>query len=295
VNRHWHQLFGRGIVPTLDDFGKQGEKPSHPELLDFLASEFAAGWSNKSIVRRIVSSAAYQQSSAPRADLTEVDPENALPARQSRRRVEAEVIRDLALTASGLLTPRVGGPSVRPPQPAEYATLTYAGSARWAESTGADRYRRGMYTFFQRTSPYPMLMTFDSPDSNECMAQRQTSNTPLQALTLWNDPAFVEAAQSLGRRIVAEVPAESDRQQTARSRAERAFLLCLARRPGSAELNDLMSLYEASRELASSDGGLAQQIIGAPPLTSHDDLAEQAAWVSVGRVLLNLDEFITRE
>jgi hypothetical protein len=204
------------------------------------------------------------------------------------------VIRDLA-SGSGLMVPRVGGPSVRPPQPAEYATLTYAGSARWAESTGADRYRRGMYTFFQRTSPYPMLITFDSPDSNECAARRQTSNTPLQALTLWNDPAFVEAAQTLGRRIVAEVPGEGDRQETARRRAERAFLLCLARRPSSAELSDVLRLYEASRELASRDGSVAQQIVGPPPPASHDDLAEQAAWVSVGRVLLNLDEFITRE
>jgi mono/diheme cytochrome c family protein len=295
VNRHWHQLFGRGIVPTLDDFGKQGEKPSHPELLDYLASEFSAGWSNKAIIRRIVSSAAYQQSSAPRADLHAVDPENVLVARQSRRRVESEVIRDLALAASGLIVPQIGGPSVRPPQPAEYATLTYAGSAKWAESSGADRYRRGMYTFFQRTSPYPMLMTFDSPDSNECTARRQTSNTPLQALTLWNDPAFVEAAQTLGRRIVADVPGEGDRQQTARPRAERAFLLCLARRPSSAEFDDVLSLYEASRELASRDGSVALQILGAPPPTSQEDLAEQAAWVSVGRALLNLDEFITRE
>src|SRR5438876_786069 len=134
----------------------------------------------------------------------------------ARRRVEAEVIRDLSLAAGGLITSRIGGPSVRPPQPAEYATLTYANSVKWVESTGGDRYRRGLYTFFQRTSPYPMLMTFDSPDSNECQAARQTSNTPLQALTILNDPAFFEAAQSLGRRIVSEVPAESDPQPTAR-------------------------------------------------------------------------------
>ena len=295
VNRFWHQLFGRGIVPTLDDFGKQGEKPSHPALLDHLASDFADTWSTKRIVRRIVLSATYQQSSAPRRDLVAVDPENVLVARQSRRRVESEVIRDLALASSGLIVPRIGGPSVRPPQPAEYASVTYAGSAKWAESTGADRYRRGMYTFFQRTSPYPMLMTFDSPDSNECTASRQTSNTPLQALTLWNDPAFVEAAQALGRRIVAEVPGEGDREQTVRPRAERAFLLCLARRPSEAELNDVLALYEASRQLASRDGGIALQVLGGPPPPSHDDPEEYAAWVSVGRTLLNLDEFITRE
>jgi hypothetical protein len=297
VNRHWHQLFARGIVPTLDDFGKQGEKPSHPELLDWLASEFAARcWSQKQIVRRIVLSATYQQSSAPRSDLISVDPENFLVARQVRRRVESEVIRDLALAASGRLVSRIGGPSVRPPQPAEYSSVTYAGSAKWAESTGADRYRRGLYTFFQRTSPYPMLMTFDSPDSNECTAQRQTSNTPLQALTLWNDPAFVEAAQALGRRIVAEVPSEGDPgQQTTQSRAERAFLLCLSRQPSAAELDDVLSLYQASRDAAARDASAALQILGGPPPPSHDDPAEYAAWVSVGRALLNLDEFITRE
>ena len=295
ANRIWHQLLGRGIVPTLDDFGKQGEKPSHPELLDWLASELAAGdWSQKALIRKIVQSAAYQQSSAPRRDLVQRDPENVLVARAVRRRVEAEVIRDLSLTASGLLTHRVGGPSVHPPQPSEYASVTYANSAKWVESKGGDRYRRGLYTFFQRTSPYPMLMTFDTPDSNECTARRQTSNTPLQALTLWNDPAFFEAAQALGRRIVAEVPAENDVQHTARLRAERAFLLCLSRRPSAAELASVVDLYSSSHELAAKDNAAARQLIGAQSSTS-DDVAEVAAWVSVGRALLNLDEFISRE
>lgn len=296
VNRYWHHLFGRGIVPTLDDFGKQGEQPSHPELLDWLASEFVAqGWSQKAMLRHLVQSAAYQQSSAPRGDLIDVDPENVLLARQSRQRVEAEVIRDLALGASGLFTSRIGGPSVRPPQPAEYASVTYAGSARWVESQGADKYRRGMYTFFQRTSPYPMLATFDSPDSNECAALRQTSNTPLQALTLWNDPVFFEAAQALARRIVAEVPAESDPQQTTRMRSERAFLLTLSRRPSEAELADVHALHASARDLALQDTATAQQLVGNPPLPSSDDAAEVAAWVSVGRTLLNVDEFIVRE
>jgi mono/diheme cytochrome c family protein len=324
VNRVWHQFFGRGIVPTLDDFGKQGEQPSHPELLDWLASEFMSGrkskvesrksgegslansdlrpstfdempqWSIKRLIRSIVLSASYQQSSAPRRELVERDPENVLVARQTRRRVEAEVIRDLALVASGQLAPRIGGPSVRPPQPTEYATLTYANSAKWIESPGADRYRRGLYTFFQRTSPYPMLMTFDTPDSNECAARRQTSNTPLQALTIWNDPAFFESAQALGRRIVAEVPAESDERETARLRSERAFLLCVARRPSSAEQSDVFALYESSRQLAGQDEAAARQLVG-EPLPTSDSVAEVAAWVSVGRTLLNLDEFITRE
>ncbi|HZN36735.1 MAG TPA: DUF1553 domain-containing protein, partial [Pirellulaceae bacterium] len=296
ANRVWHQLLGRGIVPTLDDFGKQGEKPSHPELLDWLASELAAaGWSQKALIRRIVQSATYQQSSAPRGDLTRRDPENVLVARQVRRRVESELIRDLALAASGLMTHQIGGPSVRPPQPAEYAGLTYANSAKWVESKGADRYRRGLYTFFQRTSPYPMLITFDSPDSNECTAGRQTSNTPLQALTLWNDPAFFEAAQALGRRVVAEVPAESDERETTRLRAERAFLLCLSRRPTSAELASVIDLHAASRQLAARDEAAARQLVGSPPIPSSDDITEIAAWVSVARALINLDEFISRE
>jgi hypothetical protein len=318
VNRVWHHLFGRGIVPTLDDFGKQGEQPSHPELLDWLAAEFqgsgfriqgsedrraslppsqeAAGraWSVKHLIRRVVLSSTYQQSSAPRHDLDDRDPENVLLARQARLRIEAEVIRDVALATSGLLTTRIGGPSVRPPQPAEVATLTYANSAKWVESTGGDRYRRGLYTFFQRTSPYPMLMTFDSPDSNECAARRQTSNTPLQALTIWNDPAFFEAAQALGRRIVAEVPAESDSQLTARLRTDRAFLRCLGRRPTTAEQSDVFSLYEAARQLAAADEPGARKLVGSPEPTS-DSVAEVAAWISVGRTLLNLDEFIMRE
>ncbi len=296
VNRVWQRLFGRGIVPTLDDFGKQGEAPSHPELLDWLASEYAAtGWSTKALIRRLVTSATYQQSSAPRRDLADNDPENVLVARQVRRRVEAEVIRDLALQSSGLLAGRIGGPSVRPPQPAEYASVTYANSAKWVESKGADRYRRGMYTFFQRTSPYPMLMTFDSPDSNECTASRQTSNTPLQALTLWNDPAFFEAAQALGRRIVSEAPAEAGVRQTLQARSQRAFLLTMSRRPSDAEIAGIADLYFASRDLAERDAAAAKQLVGTQPIPSSEDLAEVAAWVSVARTLLNVDEFITRE
>jgi Protein of unknown function (DUF1553)/Protein of unknown function (DUF1549)/Planctomycete cytochrome C len=296
ANRVWQQLFGRGLVATSDDFGKQGEKPSHPELLDWLASEYTAeGWSLKELVRTIVRSRAYQQSSAPRHELTAVDPENVLLARQSRRRVEAEIIRDLSLAASGLLTERIGGPSVRPPQPAEYASLTYAGSAKWAESAGADRYRRGLYTFFQRTSPYPMLMTFDSPDSNECAVRRQTSNTPLQALTIWNDPAFFEASQWLGRRIVREVPAAGEPREVVRRRAARAFVLCLSRRPSEAELGDLVTLFDDQVRLTLQDEAAAKQIVGSETLPQGTSAAELAAWIGVGRTVLNLDEFITRE
>jgi len=296
ANRVWQQLFGRGIVPTSDDFGKQGERPSHPLLLDWLAGEYSGGgWTLKRLIRRITSSATYRQSSAPRHDLDAIDPENVLLARQARRRVEAEIIRDLTLAASGQLAVRIGGPSVRPPQPAEYANLTYANSARWVESTGADRYRRGMYTFFQRTSPYPMLMTFDTPDSNECAARRQTSNTPLQALTLWNDPVFFESARSLGRRVVCEVPPEDDPRQTVRRRASHCFELGLARRPSEPELSDLVGLFDAHIRLAGQDEAAARQMIGPEPPPKGTTVAELAAWIGVGRTVLNLDEFITRE
>jgi mono/diheme cytochrome c family protein len=296
ANRVWQRLFGRGIVFTSDDFGKQGEPPSHPALLDWLADEYVGDdWSQKELIRTIVNSRTYQQSSATRGELNEIDPENILLARQSRRRVEAEIIRDLSLSASGLMARRIGGPSVRPPQPAEYASVTYANSAKWSESTGADRYRRGLYTFFQRTSPYPMLMTFDSPDSNECAVLRQTSNTPLQALTLWNDPAFFEASQALGRRIVREVPAEGEPREVVRCRAARAFELCLARQPSLLELGDLVDLFDVQVRIALADQAAAAQIIGADPLPDGVSPAELAAWIGVGRTVLNLDEFITRE
>jgi hypothetical protein len=296
VNRIWEKAFGRGIVATIDDFGTQGEEPTHPELLDWLAVEFReSAWSQKQLIRLIVMSNTYRQSSAVRQDLTSIDPDNTLFARQTRRRVEAEIIRDLSLTVSGLLDSTLGGPSVRPPQPAEYSKLTYANSANWTESKAGDRYRRGMYTFFQRTSPYPMLITFDTPDSNECCVQRETSNTPLQALTLWNDPAFVEFAQGLGRRIVVEVPAGPDLQQTTQDRAKYAFTVCLGRVPTSDEQNDVLSLFAAQFAKYGTERDLAAALIGKVTMPAQCSVEEMAAWTIVGRALLNLDEFVTRE
>ena len=296
VNRLWQQHFGRGLVATGDDFGKQGEKPSHPELLDWFAADFMArGWSMKQIHRRIVNSSTYRQSARRRRDLAEHDPENILLARQMRRRVESEVIRDLALTASGLMTSRIGGPSVRPPQPTEYASITYAGSASWPESKGEDRYRRGLYTFFQRTSPYPMLMTFDTPDSNECAVRRMTSNTPLQALTLWNDPAFVEAAQALGSRAVRDMQSGASGDDRVRQRIRCAFELCLARTPDSREEAALVALYQQQLALCSADEKAAKVLLGSQTAPQGTSPAELAACISVGRAILNLDEFITRE
>ena len=296
VNRVWQRIFGRGLVSTVDDFGTQGERPPHPELLDWLASEFRArGWSVKELQRLILTSHTYQQSAAARADLHDVDPDNSLLARQKRRRVESEVVRDLSLAVSGLLDSRIGGASVRPVQPAEYADLTYANSARWEVSKGGDAYRRGLYTFFQRTSPYPMLVTFDSPDSNECCALRSQSNTPLQALTLWNDPVFFETAQALGRRIASYREVSGDAEQATRDRLKFAFQLCLSRQPTAAEAEALKALFDSQLKRMQADAALRDQLVGKQPLPSGSPPDELAAWILVGRTIMNLDEFITRE
>jgi hypothetical protein len=289
TNWMWQKYFGRGLVATLEDFGTQGEKPSHPELLDWLATEFLRqDWSMKAMHKLIVMSAAYRQTSKHRPELIARDPVNVLLARQNRMRLEAEIVRDNALAASGLLVRSIGGPSVRPPQPAGISDLTYAGSAKWVESKGSDRYRRGMYTWFQRTSPYPMLMTFDSPDSNLACVRRERSNTPLQALTLLNDTVFVECAQALGHRIVTETFGPTP------ERVRHAFRLCLARDPSPAELDRLTQLFEELLQACQSNPEEAANLLGA---TKPDgmDVPEAAAWVALARTLLNLDEFVTRE
>jgi hypothetical protein len=223
-----------------------------------------------------------------RPELLERDPKNVLLARQNRFRLEAEVIRDACLASSGLLHGKIGGPSVRPRQPAGVSELTYAGSAKWAESTGGDRYRRGLYTWFQRTSPYPMLMTFDAPDSNVSCARRDRSNTPLQALTLLNDPVFHECAQGLGRRIVAKFPADR------KSRWELGFALCLARPPTEMERARVESLYAELKAQSQADPAAAAQLVG-EPAPAPADLDDLAATIALARILMNLDEFVVRE
>ncbi len=260
VNRIWQELFGRGLVRTSDDFGVQGEAPTHPELLDWLAAQFMDhGWSMKHIVRVIVTSDTYKQSSAARPDLAGRDPANTLLARQSRLRLPAELIRDAALQASGLLYDMVGGESVRPAQPEGVADLQY--SMKWAETAGKGRYRRGLYIHTQRTAMYPLLMNFDSPDRTVTCARREVSNTPLQALNLLNDPVFVEAARNLAARIVEEAKSDDDR-------LARAFELCYSRPPSSNEKDLVLSrVAKAGRN----------------------------AWLGPARALLNSDEFLTRE
>lgn len=264
VNRFWQEFFGRGIVKTSEDFGTQGEKPSHPELLDYLARQFRdKGWSVKQLHRAIVTSATYRQSSTARPDIAEIDPENALLARQVRLRLPAESIRDSALLSSGLLATAVGGPSVKPPQPKGVAELVYGNSAKWIESTGADKYRRGIYTFYQRTAPYPMLANFDAPDMAVACSRRRTSNTPLQALNLLNDPVYYEAAGALAWRMQNEATADTE------ARIQHGFELALGRKANARELSRLKRLI--------------------------DEQPAATAWTSLARVLLNTDEFIVRE
>jgi hypothetical protein len=280
VNRLWQDLFGRGIVRTSEDFGTQGDTPSHPQLLDWLASEFRDnGWGVKRTIRLIVTSATYRQSSHARPELMEKDPENTLLARQSRVRLQAENIRDNALAASGLLNPAIGGPSVRPPQPAGVAELGYANSVKWNNDEGPSRYRRGLYIHFQRTTPYPMLTNFDEPDSNVACSRRRRSNSPLQSLNLLNDPAFVEAAQAFALRITREAPPEQ--------RLDYAFQLTLGRLPSAKERERMQKFIDQQATEFSKRQDQAKLLL---PLQPAD-----AVWVSAARVLLNLDEFITRE
>ena len=288
VNRVWQEYFGRGLVRTSEDFGTQGEKPSHPELLDWLAAGFQqSGWSQKRLHKRIVTSATYRQSSTFRPELQGRDPGNTLLARQTRLRLPAELIRDSALAASGLLYPAIGGKSIRPPQPAGLTDLGYASSLRWQESQGRDRYRRGLYILFQRTVPYPQLANFDAPDSNVASCRRTRSNTPLQALNLLNDPVFVEAAQALAARTLREAPAEFS------SRMQHAFQLVLVRPPSPREQEWLADYYQRQLQALEKEPAMATAL--APPEPAGATPKEAAAWTALSSVLLNLDEFMTRE
>ncbi|HUQ71402.1 MAG TPA: DUF1553 domain-containing protein, partial [Planctomycetaceae bacterium] len=286
--RVWQHLFGRGLVDPPDDFGLRGTPPSHPDLLDWLADEFSTReWSTKSLIRLIVTSAAYQRSSAGRPDLRDSDPKNMLLARQNRFRLEGEVLRDVSLAVSGLLDDRVGGPSVRPPLPEGVASLGYANSVKWAESKGGDRYRRGCYIFFQRTVPYPLLMTFDSPDSNVACQRRERSNTPLQSLTLLNDPAFFECARVLGSRLQQAQPdANTDRVQT-------LVRWCLGRDAAADELAVLTRLHDDALAKFRDEPSSAAELIGRPAATPES--LDLAVCIAIARVVLNVDEFLTRD
>jgi hypothetical protein len=305
VNRFWERYFGLGLVETENDFGTQGRRPTHPELLDWLASEFIAQkWSMKAMHRLIVTSATYRQSSRHRPELAIIDTRNQLLARQSRLRLEAEVVRDVALSASGLLSQKVGGPSVFPPQPEGVFRLTQI-KREWKPSAGADRYRRGMYTYFWRSAPHPALTVFDAPEATTACTHRNRSNTPLQALTLLNDQGFFEFAQALAPRILTHsrtTDNSSDEKEIDQERLRYAFRLCLARTPSNLEEKRLLALLNVGREnfqtsevtenTEKSDLGTCGHPTG---ISADINAKELSVWTTVARVLLNLDEFITRE
>jgi len=288
VNRFWQEIFGVGLVRTAEDFGSQGDRPTHPELLDWLASEFMArGWSMKQMVRLLVTSSTYRQSSHARPELAAKDPDNTLLARQSRLRLPAELIRDEALYTAGLLDLRIGGRSVKPPQPKGVAELSYAGSVKWDESTGPDRYRRGLYIHFQRTVPYPQLMSFDAPAASLACPRRERTNTPLQALNLMNDPVFFEAAQGLAYRIVRESAGGF------RERLNHAYAITLGRQPTAREAERMGKYFDDTSRALFADPSTAAALF--PNQMEGVPQTETAAWVELSRVLLNLDEFITRD
>ena len=291
VNRMWQELFGRGLVETSEDFGTRGKPPAHRKLLDWLAVGFMDnGWNMKKLHKLLVTSATYRQSSKIRPELEERDPSNQLLARQPRLRLSAELVRDVTLAASGLLNPAIGGKSVRPPLPASVLELGFGMNEWifWDESQGADRYRRGLYTFFQRMVPYPQMTTFDAPDSLSSCSRRERSTTPLQALNLLNDPVFFEAAQGLAARVLREKPGSLS------DRIEYAFRLCLARKPLPAEKDPLIQYYQQQKEVLERDPQSIEKVFPAQGVDGVEP-AEAAAWVGLSSVLLNLDEFITRE
>ena len=291
VNRLWEQFFGAGLVRTGDDFGLRGELPSHPELLDWLATEFvASGWDIKALQRRIVLSATYRQSAAATDRAREADPYNRLMSRGARFRLSAEEIRDGALAAGGLLARRLGGPSVRPYQPEGYFQ-DKSSDWKWEASEGDGLYRRGLYTYWQRTTPYPPFQVFDAPTRELCAVDRPRTNTPLQALVTLNDPAFVEAARVFGQRVMTRGGGAFD------DRLVFAFRSAVARRPTDRERQVLRQVYDAQlrRFRADPKAALALASNGRAPRPPGLDVPELAAWTAVGNVLLNLDETITRE
>jgi hypothetical protein len=302
VNRLWYLFFGVGLSRSLEDFGAQGEAPSRPELLDNLAIEFIeGGWDVKRIVKLIVMSRAYRQSSLAAAGLAERDPDNRLVARQGRWRLPAESIRDNALFVSGLLVLDVGGPSAKPYQPAGYYRHLNFPTRTYVSDTDARQWRRGVYVHWQRQYLHPMLRAFDASTREECAAQRARSNTPLAALVLLNDPTFVEAARVLGQRTLAEGgrtdPSEATKSNIDAQRVAFAFRQVLSRRPDDVEAKALLTLLEKGRAVYRADPGAAQGVIkvGLAPLPKDAEPAELAAWTAVGRALLNLSETITRE
>ena len=293
VNRFWEQIFGVGIVRTSEEFGAQGELPSHPELLDWLAVELSSGphpWDVKAFLKHLVTSAAYRQSSRVTPEMFERDPENRLLARGPRVRLTAEMVRDQALAAAGLLSPKMNGPSVRPPQPNLGVSAAFGGSIDWQTSAGEDKFRRGVYTVWRRSNPYPSMSTFDAPNRDICIVRRARTNTPLQALVTMNDPVYVEAAQGLARRVMKEGGPDPA------ARVAFAIRVCLSRPATDAEVIRLVALYTDAKARYAKSPEKATQFATVPlgPLPKGMDVGEAAAWTVVGSVLLNLDEMFMK-
>lgn len=289
VNRTWQMLFGRGLVETTEDFGLMASPPTHPELLDWLSVEFQRrGYSTKELLRLMVTSAAYRQQAVDTPALLAADPRNDLLARAPRFRLDAELLRDAMLASSGLLSPKAGGPGVYPPVPKEALSAIYGGSANvWPDSTGEDRFRRGVYTFIKRILPYPSATTFDMPTRDVVCTRRMESNTPLQALTLLNNSEFVVAAQALAARVLREEPNDSA------TRLRRVFELALSRAPDATEADALKTFLRAQRKRFASGEMDPAPLVGDYTVESATP-AEQAAWVALCRVVLNLDEALSR-
>jgi hypothetical protein len=299
VNREWREFFGTGIFKTLDDVGSQGEWPTHPELVDWLAAEFmhpewqAAGahdWDVKHLIRTIVTSRTYRESSDSSPDIDAKDPYNRLLARQNRVRVDAENVRDIALSVSGLLVDKFGGPSVRPIEPDGYLAALNFPKREWSASRGDDLYRRGIYTQWQRTFLYPSLATFDAPSREECTVNRTNSNTPLQALVLLNDPVFVEASRGFAQKILKEGGAGVNAQ------IDWAFERALSREPNAQERTILVNLHKASLSEFQASPAAARALLqtGEAPLANDLPAPALAAMTNVARAILNLHETITR-
>lgn len=292
ANRLWDLFYGRGISPTLIDMGSQSDWPSHPELLDWLADEFVhSGWNVKHMVRLMVTSSTYRQSSLVSEELEELDPKNVLLARQGRFRLDAEMIRDQALSVSGLLSPMVGGESGRPYQPKGYYAQLNFPEREYKPADDEYQYRRGVYTHWQRQFLHPWLLAFDAPAREECTAQRAVSNTPGAALVLLNDPSFVEAAKVLAERVLTEGPKGDDRE-----RSEWLWSEVTSRPAKAAEIDLLVALLEKQRATFEANPQAAEKLlaVGLHPRAEELPATEQAAWTAVCRVVLNLDETITR-
>lgn len=292
VNRLWKQYFGTGLSGVLDDIGNQGEWPMYPDVLDWLSVEFTENdWNVKHLVKTIVMSDTYRRSSNPSQQLIEADPSNKLLARQSPRRLPAEIVRDNALAISGLLVKDMGGPSVKPYQPPGYYEHLNFPRRRYTSSTDERQFRRGVYSHWQRTFLHPMMANFDAPSREECTAERTVSNTPQQALTLLNDPSFVEAARHFADRVVNESGGKSFGKRLAY-----AYTEALARRPKKGERTSLKSFYdEQLAQYTENDEDTKKLLsVGISPSTFGENLAELAAWTSVCRVILNLHETVTR-